>query len=169
MRYAGDLNQNISMASGSKDNLLLRDILLDEIAFLIKDKKQVVIDALNKAGVKTNDDISVSNLIDVTVSNLYSNENFRNIMAQTIATYSDKNYSNAAAAIIAGVTQSIGAVFGFATEKQRAKAEEEAAKRALQEKLLSGSKKTNWLPIIIVGGVMTIGAIILIITLKKQN
>jgi hypothetical protein len=169
MRYAGDLNQNISMANGSKDAFLIKDILLDEIAFLLKDKKHLVIDALNKVGIETNKNVSAEKLIDITISNLYSNEKFRNIMAEVIATHSNKNYSNAASAIIAGVTESIGAVFGYATERQRTKSEEEASKRALYEKLLGTSQKTNWLPIIIVGGVMLIGVTLLFLQTKKQT
>lgn len=67
--------------------------------------------------------------------------------------------------LVGGVTTS---VFNWKASKNQLAAEKESAKSELYQKLLGGDKKTNWMPIIVVGGVFLVGAIILITTLKRK-
>jgi len=67
--------------------------------------------------------------------------------------------------LVGGVTQS---VFNQKAAKADLAREKEATKSELYKKLLGGDKKTNWIPIIVVGGVFLVGAIILITTLKRK-
>jgi hypothetical protein len=168
MRYAGNNIENISVAMNAKDHTLLKDMLLDEIAFLIKDKKQEVISALQSSGVNISPSASVQAVINAVAENIYTNTAFKNAISQLIAENTTPTHSNSAGAIVGAVGQSISSVFGFATEKQRLKTEQEQSKQKLYEKLLGG-KKTNYMPIIVVGGVLIIGAIVLIFTLKQPK
>lgn len=70
--------------------------------------------------------------------------------------------------IIAGaVVGAVDAGFGFATAGKRAKIEEEQYRQQLLGSLFEGKKKkSNLVPILIVGGVLIVGAIVTYIALK---
>tara|TARA_R110000823_G_scaffold141854_1_gene271614 strand:- start:386 stop:1078 length:693 start_codon:yes stop_codon:yes gene_type:complete len=67
---------------------------------------------------------------------------------------------------IGGVTESI---FDWKTSKTNQEIANEQAKMSLYEKLLGGAGgKTNWMPIVVVGGVLLIGAIVVAVVLKNK-
>jgi hypothetical protein len=68
---------------------------------------------------------------------------------------------------LGGVTESI---FDWKTSQTNQQIANEQAKISLYEKLLGGAGgKTNWMPIVVVGGVLIIGAIVVFATLKNKN
>ena len=68
---------------------------------------------------------------------------------------------------LGGVTESI---FDWKTSQTNQQIANEQAKMSLYEKLLGGAGgKTNWMPIVVVGGVLIIGAIVVFATLKNKN
>jgi hypothetical protein len=71
---------------------------------------------------------------------------------------------------ISAIAGAIGSIFSFAKSKGDAKTAKEADKRKLQMSLLSddGSKKTNWLPIVLIGGILLIGGAVAYISLKSK-
>lgn len=181
MRFTGNILKNMKSAEMSKDNALKRDIVLDEVAFLIKQNKSVVVDALNNSGVKTSENASVSSLINKVVNNIYENKEFQQQISTAIANFHSKGvastvktkggFSNVsgdtASAIATALGQATSSIFNFAASKKELEKEKEASKSKLYEKLLGG-KKTNWLPIIIVGGVLIIGGIVAFSVLRKK-
>lgn len=69
--------------------------------------------------------------------------------------------------VIAGaIIGTITASFDFAKNKNKAKINEEQYKRQLMNDIYD-EPKTNWTPIIIVGGVLLVGGIVAFLTLKK--
>lgn len=67
---------------------------------------------------------------------------------------------------LGGVTESI---FDWKTSQTNQEIANEQAKLSLYEKLLGGAGgKTNWMPIVVVGGVLLIGAIVVLVVLKKK-
>lgn len=71
---------------------------------------------------------------------------------------------------ISAIAGAIGSIFSFAKSKGDAKTAKEADKRKLQMSLLSddGSKKTNWLPIVLIGGILLIGGAVAYVSLKSK-
>jgi hypothetical protein len=71
---------------------------------------------------------------------------------------------------ISAIAGAIGSVFSFAKSKGDAKAQKESDKRKLTMSLLSddGSKKTNWLPIVLIGGILLIGGAVAYVSLKGK-
>jgi hypothetical protein len=67
--------------------------------------------------------------------------------------------------LVGGVTQS---VFDHKTSQNQLESEKEQTKAELYNKLL-GEKKTNWMPIVIVGGVLLMGAVVLTLTLRGKG
>lgn len=70
---------------------------------------------------------------------------------------------------VSAIAGAIGSIFSFASAKTNKNTQKDLAKQQLIGQLLQDEKKkTNWLPIVIIGGVLTIGGIIAIITLRKK-
>lgn len=68
---------------------------------------------------------------------------------------------------VGGVTES---VFDWKTSQTNQEIANQQAKTSLYEKLLAGrSGKTNWMPIVIVGGVLLLGGIVVYFTLKGKK
>lgn len=71
-------------------------------------------------------------------------------------------------AIAGFVVGSVDAGFGAASAKNKAKIEEEQYRQELLGKLFGGNKKNkNLVPILIIGGVLVVGAIVTFIVLKE--
>ena len=68
---------------------------------------------------------------------------------------------------VGGVTESI---FDWKTSKVDQETANQQAKMSLYEKLLAGKGgKTNWMPIVVVGGVLLLGGIVVYFTLKGKK
>jgi len=71
---------------------------------------------------------------------------------------------------ISAIAGAIGSIFSFASAKTNKNAQKDADKNKLIQSLLQDDdKKTNWLPIVIIGGVLLIGGAIAFITLRGNN
>jgi fructose-1,6-bisphosphatase/sedoheptulose 1,7-bisphosphatase-like protein len=70
---------------------------------------------------------------------------------------------------ISAIAGAIGSIFSFAQSGKDRKAAKEADKRKLQVALLGGDdKKTNWLPIVLIGGILLIGGAVAYVSLKNK-
>jgi hypothetical protein len=70
---------------------------------------------------------------------------------------------------VSAIAGAIGSVFSFATSAMDQKARAEEARMKLAEKVLAPEKKTQWLPIVIIGGVLIIGGIVAFMTLRQKK
>ena len=74
---------------------------------------------------------------------------------------------------ITGVTQTVGDLFksisGYGRSKNELKSEEERTKLLMYEKIFGQQQQRNWLPIIVIGGVLLIGAIVVFRTTGKNK
>lgn len=165
MIYGGDLMSNFAGSVQSGDAKMTKGVIISKLAKVIENEPKELIKALKESGVSIDEKTSISNLIDKSVSSLYENEKFREEVAKLLVS----DYSNAGGIVVGAVSETLGQVFGMINSSQDRKAQEEADKRALQMQLLEGDeKKTNWLPIVIIGGVLVIGGMVAYITLKKK-
>lgn len=217
MKLRKNFFDNFSNVNGGSVDIQ-RDILLDEIAEIMRNHKPLLLEALSRGGVKVNPKVGAKKLVSIVVEQMYVNDQFRQDMvmmiialnagelneefysfnkdkfksffskigssvgsifskgggeggdaAQTVASStaagSTGGVVGAVVGLVGGVTQS---VFNYKASKEQAAAQKEASKTALYDKLLGGDKKTNWMPIIIVGGVFLVGAIVLMTTLKRK-
>jgi len=70
---------------------------------------------------------------------------------------------------ISAIAGAIGSIFSFAQSSKDRKAAKEADKRKLQMSLLGGDdKKINWLPIVLIGGILLIGGAVAYVSLKNK-
>lgn len=70
---------------------------------------------------------------------------------------------------ISAIAGAIGSIFSFAQSGKDRKAAKEADKRKLQLSLLGeDNKKTNWLPIVLIGGILLIGGAVAYVSLKNK-
>jgi hypothetical protein len=165
MIYGGDLMSNFAGSVQSGDAKMTKSVIISKLAKVIENEPKELINALKESGVSIDEKTSVSNLIDKSISSLYENEKFREEVAKLLVS----DYSNAAGLVVGAVSETLGQVFGMINSSQDRKAQEESDKRRLQMQLLQGDdKKTNWLPIVIISGVLLIGGIVAYVSLKKK-
>jgi hypothetical protein len=73
-----------------------------------------------------------------------------------------------AAGIISSVADMVGSIGQFGASRNQLKLEEQKSKAAMYEKVFGAKKKTNWLPIVIIAGVLLIGGVVVWrVTAKK--
>lgn len=77
------------------------------------------------------------------------------------------DYSNVGGAIIAGVGQTLGNLWQGKQQKDILEAQKEIAQQQATASLIANRRK-NYLPIVIVGGVLLIGGIVVATTLLKK-
>ena len=65
-----------------------------------------------------------------------------------------------AAGIISSVADMVGSIGQFGASRNQLKAEEQKSKAAMYEKVFGAKTKTNWLPIVIIAGVLLIGGVV---------
>tara|TARA_R110000824_G_scaffold139685_13_gene304996 strand:+ start:5001 stop:5579 length:579 start_codon:yes stop_codon:yes gene_type:complete len=192
MRYPRNtILEHYSNANGSEDMDFKRDLILDEIAFAIKKNPKQIIQALRNSKVKISENSNNKTIGIKLIDNIYTNQKLKKeitlIIAKQNSKYSNTNGDKITNAIkttgtstaagasgggvaggiigaIGGITQS---VFDWKTAESQAQTEKLKAQTALMDKLSGGSQK-KWLPIVIVGGVLVIGAIVIFFTLKKK-
>lgn len=194
MRYPRNtFLEHYSNANGTNDKAFQRDLILDEIAFAIKNNPNQVIKALRKSKINIKNNANYSTIVSKVIDNIYQNHQLKKEITQIIAlqnsdfssfdkldqlktsakttgsaTASGASSGGVAGGIIGaigGITQS---VFDWKTAETEAETEKLKAKTALMDKIMGGNSKRKWLPIVIVGGVLLIGGVILYFTLKKK-
>ena len=160
---------NFSGAINSQDNDMAKDVLLSEIHKVLDKNPEVLIDALNNSEIATPSTISKRELIHKVVEALYENEKFRENISKFVIEGNEQESSNFVGAIIATAGTTIGAIFKGVQNKNQTKAQKEADKRKLTASLLEDKpKKTNYLPIIIISGVLLVGGIVAYVSLKQK-
>lgn len=176
MRYGGNFAANFSEAIKSRDPEFRRDVLLDQVAKLISEKPTEIKSALRSSGIKISDHASVKQIIDAVSRQLTVSNEFRMAMALLIQQSVDnaekkETFSNAIATVIAqAVAQVTNSTFGYFQSKEDRKAEEERTKAELYAKLLGGGeKKSNWVPVVVISGVLVIGGLVLFLTLRPKK
>jgi hypothetical protein len=168
MIYGGNMMSNFSGAINSQDNDMAKDVLLSEIHKVLDKNPEVLIDALNNSGIATPSTISKRELIHKVVEALYESEKFRENISKFVIEGNEQDSSNFVGAIIATAGTTIGAIFKGVQNKNQTKAQKDSDKKKLLASLLEDKpKKTNYLPIIIIGGVLLIGGIVAYVSLKK--
>lgn len=196
MRYEGNFKSNFMNAVGSNDTNLQRDILLDQIASLIKNNPQLVADALIASGFKIADKNSKVEIINAVSKAIYSSPEFQNKIAELIVA---SNFSNAtgffdsvknffggsgdaknAASTAAGVASNvnpvnavanaIGAIFNYGAAQESKKQAESDARNDLIGKIFGDDNKNSAVvPFVIIGSVLLIGGILAIVILKDKK
>jgi hypothetical protein len=168
MIYGGNMMSNFNGAVNSQDNDMAKDVLLSEIHRILDKKPEVLIDALNNSEIATPSTISKRELIHKVVEALYESEKFRNNISKFVIEGNEQDSSNFVGAIIATAGTTIGAIFKGVQNKNQTKAQKEADKRKLIASLLEDKpKKNNYLPVVIIAGVLLIGGIVAYVSLKK--
>ncbi len=198
MRYQGNIIENLSSAARSKDKQLLKSLIVDKIAELIRTNPKAIIKALRLSNVKVKNNASKSELIELAVDNLYENRLFQKNIAVTFVANGiakDSAYANStgqgfdlgglfggsgggggggassgggeggggqpAAGIVSSVAGMIGSISQWGASKNQLKAEEAKSKGIMYSKIFGANKKkTNWLPIVAIAGVLLIGGIV---------
>lgn len=71
--------------------------------------------------------------------------------------------------VVGAIAGAVGSIFDFATSQTELKSEEEQAKAMMYAKIFGEEKKTNWMPIIIIGGVLLVGGLVAWRVLAKKG
>ena len=186
MIYGGNLMSNFAGSIITGDSDMTKGVVLTQIYRLIDKDPKTLIKALKDSGVSIDEKTSVANLIDKSVDSLYENEKFKIELAKVLSV---EGYSNgdgdaieagtdaiskiggggATGGVVGAIAGAIDSIFGTVGKFKQAKADKDSDKRALQAMLLQGGeKKTNWLPVIIIGGVLLIGGIVAFVSLRNK-
>jgi len=169
MIYGGNMMSNFSGAINSQDNNMAKDILLSEIHRILDKNPEVLIEALNNSGIATSSTISKRDLIHKVVEALYESEKFRDNISQFVIEGNEQDSSNFVGAIIAAAGTTIGAIFSGVQNRNKTKAQKEADRKLLVASLLEDKpKKTKWLPIVLIGGILLIGGAVAYVSLKNK-
>ena len=199
MRYEGkSFKSNFMNAVGSNDSELQKDIILDQIAELIKTNPQSVADALISSGFKISDRNSKIEIVNSVSKAINNSPAFQKKIAELIVS-SNSNFSNgsgfldAAKGFFSGggdatdtvgkaagvasninpvnaVANAIGSIFNYSASLENKKSAEAEARASLAAKIFGtdDKSKTNIIPIVIIGGVLLIGGIIAVVILKGK-
>lgn len=175
MKFGGDFQSNLASAKASKNKDYAKDVILDEVARIIYLEPMVIAKALNNSGVKTSKNPTKNELIDKVVDNLYDNASFRrnigNVISQQNPPYSYLDPSAIAGAVQAVAEQStaiVNGIFGAVQRKQELNQEKERTKQLLYDKIF-GQEKKNYMPIVLIGGVLLIGGVVLFLALRDKK
>lgn len=182
MRYEGSsFKSNFMNAVGSNDVELQKDIILDQIAELIKTDVSSVVDALVKSGVSMPEKYSKIDVVNAVSKSIYSNTEFQKNIALLIgkktSIFSNDSGADApttgskiGSALGSFFNTSLGSVVGVIGSVQDRKKAEADAKTSLINKIFGDqqTQKTDYLPIIIIGSVLLIGGIIAVVILKGK-
>lgn len=185
MRYEGkSFKSNFMNAVGSNDIELQRDIILDQIAELIKTNVGSVVDALIKSGVSVPDKYTKIDIIDLVSKSIYGNAEFQKNIGFLIQKKT-LNFSNGVgdapapapttgsgigAALSGFLSGGLGTIFSVVGSVQDRKSAEANAKASLYGKIFGedDKQKTNYIPIVIIGSVLLLGGIIAVVILKQK-
>jgi hypothetical protein len=168
MIYGGNMMSNFSGAINSQDNDMAKDVLLSEIHKVLDKNPEILIEALNNSEIATPSTISKRELIHKVVEALYESEKFRENVSKFVIE-ENESYNNAVGAIVAGSLTAFNQIFKGVQNKNKRKDQKEADKNKLLASVLEDKpKKTNYLPIILIGGVLLIGGIVAYVSLKEK-
>lgn len=179
MRYQANISENLVNASKSQDHELVKDVVLDQVVYMIKDNPQSLIEALRFSNVSIGDNATEAEIASKVSHALYNNtvflEQLSKLMVQNEAQPVRPEYSNAGADPITASMNALSAIqgtfkeaLGIASKAQEKKIEEEKTKQLLYARLFGEEEKTNWIPIIAITGVLIIAGIVVWRVTKKK-
>jgi len=177
MRYHANIVENITNAIKANDKHLAKEIILDEIVTLIEENPSELTRALKESKVNIGSAPSKEELIDKSAYALVNNPIFQKNLAVVLVSQQEnrvparEEFSNNDAKggkgggggggnMVSSIANAVGSIFGFATATQQLKGEEQKAKSVMYEKIFGQQKKRNWMPIIVLGGVLLIGGLV---------
>jgi hypothetical protein len=199
MRFQGNVVHNLLAAQKAQDEQLAKDILVDEMANIIETNPKEMVKVLRYSNVNVSDTASQRKLVELASYNFYNNPLFQKNLAVNIVKKSSAQPSDYASAVGAGavgaaqtaagatggaaaggatggwgsVVGAVGDLFksisGYGRSKNELKSEEERTKLLMYEKIFGQQQQRNWLPIIVIGGVLLIGAIVVFRTTGKNK
>lgn len=177
MRYQADISQNLLNASRSNDTELVRDVVIDQVVLMIKDNPQALIEALRFSNISIDDSASEAEIANKVSNALYNNSVFLEQLSKLIVQNEKMpvrpEYSNAADPVtasmnaLAAIQGTFKEALGIASKAQEKKIEEEKTKQLIYARLFGQEEKTNWIPIIVIAGVLLIGGIVVWRVTKK--
>ena len=163
-------------------NILAGFPSIDLYNSIIESNPKEVINALKYSKVNIDEDASKEDLIDIVAYNIVNNPIFRKnaavlfTMKGSNRTPNEEDYASqsgssgsggsgsggggATAGLVGSLADMIGSAFKFGSSSKELKAQEESTKAAMYAKLFGENKKTNWMPIVVIGGVLLIGALV---------
>ena len=150
------------------------------MANIIENSPKEMIKTLRYSNVKVNDSVSKEKLVALASYNLYNNPLFQKNIAVTLVIGNSATKSDYASAeggkggggggnIVSAVANMIGSIGKWGASSNDLKAEEERTKGKMYEKIFGGQQKRNWMPIIVVSGVLLIGALVVWRTTAKNS
>ena len=117
--------------------------------------------------VKSNADFSNAN--DEWFQGLFGKGDTSTPSAGGSASGAGKGAGRIGADPISAIAGAIGSIFSFGTAQKNQNAEEERTRQEMYAKLLGDEEKTNWMPIIVVGGVLLLGGGVTFLMLRNKN
>lgn len=189
MRFQGNVVENLMGALKSKDEILAKEILVDEMAQIIENNPKEMIKTLRYSKVNVSDTASKKKLVNLASYNLHNNPSFQKNLAVTIvkkgsAEPSDydrfvanpeagemaaKGGGKGGAGMASAIASMIGSIGKWGSSRNDLKAEEARTKSLMYQKIFGQEQKINWMPIIVVGGVLLIGALVVWRTTAKNS
>ena len=176
MRYHANIAENIINAVKANDNQLAREIVLDEIVTLIEENPSVLTKALKESKVNIGNTPTKEELIDKSAYAIINNSLFKKNLAVVLAAQEEnrvparEEFANAkgggseegggGGSMVSSIANAVGSIFGFATSTQNLKSEEAKAKAAMYVKIFGEKKSRNWMPVIVIAGVLLIGGLV---------
>lgn len=181
MRFQGNVVENLKAAAKSNDTVLIGDLLIDEMANIIEKNPTEMIKTLRNSKVDISDMASQDDLVSAASYNLHNNRIFqKNIAVMLVKKGSAQPHDYAGAEggggeggggggnIVSSIADMVGSISQWGASNQNLKAEEQRTKGKMYEKIFGGQQKRNWMPIIVVAGVLLIGAMVVWrVTAKK--
>lgn len=174
MRFQGNVVDNLTAAARSNDKILVREIIIDEMANIIENDPKQMIKALRFSKVKLSDSVSKEELVSLASYNLHNNTIFQKNLAVTLSmkgSAENHDYANqdggggggeggGGGNIVSSIADMVGSIGKWGASANDLKAEESKTKGKMYEKIFGGQQKTNWLPIVALAGVLLIGGIV---------
>jgi hypothetical protein len=139
----------------------------------IKHNKKAVVKSLRDSGIDISDKATDVQVVNAVVNNMFDNP----FVSKNLSKVAVEKHSNAVSPdVIVAISEGIGGIFDFGSqiisnsndkkEAERQLALERERARAEMMKNL-GKKQTDYLPFMIIGGVLLLGGVVVVLTLKK--
>lgn len=142
------------------------------ISNAIETNKKGVVDALRKSGISVSPAVTKVTLVHLVANNIFKNPSLSQNLKKVVA----EEFSNVSAGVVGSVSDAIAGLFGMGQQaianagakkdaERQLEIEKERARAEMMKNLTQ--KKTDYLPFMIIGGVLLLGGTVVILTLKK--
>ena len=175
MRIIANTKINILNAAKSKDEKLLHNVLFDAISDIIEKNPEQIIQALQKANVNISSDANTQTIINSVAYNIVNNKIFQKNISVVIAFHNtgqrpeDKDFKGdwsnedgggEGGGYVTAISNAVGSIFTFASSTNELKSEEAKAKSAMMVAVFGTKEKRNYIPLVILGGILLIGGVV---------